>query len=89
MGSRFPPNVRGSSSLCRARMGKDFFEIVRREKGLSIYVELPEDSTYTQLKRVGGRMQAVKRAVRETLGGWITNGGDDDFILESLLPTRT
>jgi hypothetical protein len=70
-------------------MGKDFLEIVGREKGLSVYIELPEDSTYAQLKRAGGRMQSVKRAVREALGGWITNDGDEDFILESLLPTRT
>jgi hypothetical protein len=71
-------------------MGNDFLEIVRWEKGLSKDTQLPENRTYAQLKRLGGRMRVVKRTVHEKLGGWVTNEGDDDFVVvESLLPTRT
>ena len=89
MGSKFPPNVRGSSPLCRARMGNDFLEILRREKSLSMDTQLPKNSTYAQLKRLGAGMRVVKRTVQEKLGGWVTNEGDEDFVVESLLPTRT
>ena len=91
MGSPFPPNMRGTSHLCRARMAQDIFELIHRNK-----LELPHSdpfakcTTYGQLKwRLGERAEPVKHSAREALGYWTTNETDDDFKLPVAVRPRS
>ncbi len=86
MGSRFPPDARATSCLCRVRFAKDFLDIVRQEMPL-LYSTLPTGCTYAGLKQhVGEQRRLVKQSVRKALGGWIVNDGDGEFILGNLVP---
>jgi tRNA-specific adenosine deaminase 1 len=79
MGSQFPPNGRGASYLCRARMGQDFFHVIQRD---TARVEVPLECTYAELKRKAGRgTEPIKHSVREGFGGWTANDSDVDFTL--------
>lgn len=87
MGSRFPPDARATSCLCRARFAKDFLGIVCQEMPL-LYSALPTECTYAGLKQhVGEQRRLVKQSVRKALGGWIVNDGDGEFILGDLVST--
>ena len=81
MGSKFPPENRSTSSLCRARFVSDFLILLRQEMP-ALFSSLPADCNYTELKRrVGEERATVKHSVTETLRGWVANGGDGEFIL--------
>jgi hypothetical protein len=87
MGSKFPPEPRATSCLCRARIVKDFLILVRQEMPL-LFSALPAECNYARLKqKVGEKKATVKRSVREALGGWVANEGDDEFIWGDLEPT--
>ena len=91
MGSSFPPNMRGSSYLCRVRMVQDISELISREK-----LKFPDSdhlakcNTYALLKRqLGRRSELVKHSAREALGHWATNEDDRDFMLAVMHPRST
>lgn len=91
MGSAFPPNMRGTSYLCRVRMAQDISELISHGK-----LEFPDRdqlakcTTYALLKRqLGRRSEHVKHSAREALGHWTTNETDGDFTLAAVHPRST
>lgn len=79
MGSQFPPNGRGASYLCRARMGQDFFDFIQLDMAR---LEIPLECTYAELKRKAAKgTESIKRSVRESFGGWTSNESDVDFTI--------
>ena len=79
MGSQFPPSSRGASYLCRARMGQDFFDFIQRD---TPRLEPFSECTYAELKQKAAKgTEPIKRSVRESFGGWMSNDSDVDFTL--------
>ena len=91
MGSPFPPNLRGSSYLCRVRMVQDIADLKSREKlKFPDSDQLAKCNTYALLKRqLGRRSELVKHCAREALGHWATNETDGDFMLAVVRPRST
>ena len=84
MGSSFPPTtVRTASSLCRANMTSDFIKLISQHHEWFQDLQLEELGTYGQVKRwVGKRKELVKMSVRQVLGTWRRNDGDENFTLQ-------
>jgi len=86
IGSSFPPpSVRTASSLCRANMASDFIKLISRHQEWFQDLQLDELRTYGQIKGwAGKRKDIVKMSVREVLGTWRKNDGDENFTLQLL-----
>jgi hypothetical protein len=81
MGSKFPPNDRGASCLCRARMAEDFVRLLYAGRTLMLS-DLPSEPTYAGLKRcVGKRSGRFKHSVKQALGEWDSGDIDSEFTV--------
>jgi len=79
MGNKFPPSrLQAASCLSRARMGLDFLKIVPQYYRPQLFPSTSGPCTYATLKdTVGRETRVVKTAIKEALGGWVDNDGDD------------
>jgi len=81
MGSKFPPNARGASCLCRARMAEDFVQLLYARRS-TLLSRFSSEVTYAGLKRsIGRRSEQFKNSVKQGLGGWVSGHVDSDFTV--------
>ena len=81
MGSKFPPNARDASCLCRARMAEDFVQLLYAGRS-TVLSSCSSEATYAGLKRsIGRRSEQFKNSVKQGLGGWVSGHIDSDFTV--------
>jgi len=81
MGSKFPPNARGASCLCRARMSEDFVHLLYVGRS-TLVSKFSSEVTYAGLKRsIGKRSEQFRNSVKLGLGEWVSGHIDSEFTV--------